>query len=342
MSLNYNNNSIYNNPLKESLLNISTNPDQRESSRTILFDFDYNIEINFTKNKLNEKNQITQTNKISTSKYTKYNAIPKILFEQFSKMANIYFLIIAFLQMIKEISNADGKPVILLPLSVVVLINGIKDFYEDWKRKISDDEENSKKTYIYNPLNKCFDLKEWKDIKIGDIIKINDNEFFPCDCLIISTSEQNGICYIETKSIDGETNLKFKKANLKIITEFNKEGNNNNNLTDEDRLKRFDGCKIQCEKPNEFIYEFNGKFIFNLLNENPTFLENENFLLRGCSLKQTKFIYAFVIYVGHDTKVMKNSPILKDKVSKVEKIMNHQIFVVFIILIFISLISSIE
>ena len=59
-------NSTFNNTLKDSLLNISTNPDQRESSRTILFDFDYNIEINFTKNKLNEKNQITQTNKIST------------------------------------------------------------------------------------------------------------------------------------------------------------------------------------------------------------------------------------------------------------------------------------
>ena len=334
-------NSTFNNTLKDSLLNISTNTFPRESSKTVSLDFDYHIEINFTKYKLNEKNQIIQTNKISTSKYTKFNAIPKILFEQFSKMANIYFLIIAFLQMIKEISNADGKPVILLPLSVVVLVNGIKDFYEDWKRKLSDDEENSKKTYIYNPLNKCFDLKEWKDIKIGDIIKIYDNEFFPCDCLIISTSDQNGVCYIETKSIDGETNLKFKKANLKIITEFNKEGNNNNNLTDEDRLKRFDGCIIQCEKPNEFIYEFNGKFIFNLSNENPTFLENENFLLRGCSLKQTKYIYAFVIYVGHDTKVMKNSPVLKDKVSKVEKIMNHQIFVVFIIQVFLSLISSI-
>ena len=154
-------NSTFNNTLKDSLLNISTNTFPRESSKTVSLDFDYHIEINFTKYKLNEKNQIIQTNKISTSKYTKFNAIPKILFEQFSKMANIYFLIIAFLQMIKEISNADGKPVILLPLSVVVLVNGIKDFYEDWKRKLSDDEENSKKTYIYNPLNKCFDLKEW-------------------------------------------------------------------------------------------------------------------------------------------------------------------------------------
>ena len=74
-------------------------------------------------------------NKISTSRYTWYNCFPKIIFEQFSKMSNIYFLVIAILQCYKEISNADGKPIILMPLLIVVSINGIKDFYEDWKRK---------------------------------------------------------------------------------------------------------------------------------------------------------------------------------------------------------------
>ena len=81
------------------------------------------------------KKKHQEYNKISTSRYTWYNCFPKILVEQFSKMSNIYFLIIAILQCYKEISNADGRPVILLPLIVVVLINGIKDFYEDLKRK---------------------------------------------------------------------------------------------------------------------------------------------------------------------------------------------------------------
>jgi Phospholipid-translocating ATPase N-terminal len=39
-----------------------------------------------------------ETNCISTSKYTFLNCIPKILIEQFSKMANIYFLMIAIMQ----------------------------------------------------------------------------------------------------------------------------------------------------------------------------------------------------------------------------------------------------
>ena len=57
-------NSTLNNTLKDSLLNISTNSFPRESSKTIYLDYDYHIEINFTKYKLNEKIQNIQTNKI--------------------------------------------------------------------------------------------------------------------------------------------------------------------------------------------------------------------------------------------------------------------------------------
>ena len=99
---------------------------------------------------LNDRREKIPKNSISTSKYTYYNFLPKILFEQFSKIANIYFLIIAFFQVFKEISNSNGKPVILFPLFIVVSVNGVKDFYEDWKRKKSDDKENSKNTLIYS------------------------------------------------------------------------------------------------------------------------------------------------------------------------------------------------
>ena len=177
-----------------------------------------------------------RVNSISTSKYKFYNALPKILFEQFSKIANIYFLIIAFFQIFKEISNSNGKPVILFPLFVVVSINGLKDFFEDWKRKRSDDKENNKKALVYNSQMKSFEQKLWKEILIGDIIKVKEDEFFPADCILLNTSEESNCCYIETKSIDGETNLKFKKTTKIIkfdkksneLTEINR--NNNNKL----------------------------------------------------------------------------------------------------------------
>ena len=84
-------------------------------------------------------------NKISTCKYNALTFLPKNLYEQFNKLANIYFLILAVLQSIPVISNSGGIPSILLPLSIVLFISGFKDLMEDRKRKKSDLEENNRK-----------------------------------------------------------------------------------------------------------------------------------------------------------------------------------------------------
>ena len=286
---------------------------------------------NINDNTILNKKEKMPYNSISTSKYTYYNFLPKILFEQFSKIANIYFLIIAFFQVFKEISNSNGKPVILFPLFIVVSVNGIKDFYEDWKRKKSDDKENSKNILIYNFTKRNFVKKKWKDVLVGDIIKVKEDQYFPADSIVLTTSEESNCCYIETKSIDGETNLKFKKTNKKIIEILN-------NSKEKENLINLDESIIYCQQPNEFIYEFNGKFIGK--NNVEFFLDIDSFILRGCSLKQTGYVYALVIYVGHDTKIMKNSVSAKEKVSKIEHIMNNQIIIVFILQFIIGIVSS--
>jgi phospholipid-transporting ATPase len=51
-------------------------------------------------------------------------------------------------------------------------------------------------------------MKVWKDIRVGMIVKCMENEFFPADMVLLSSSGRKGICYIETKNLDGETNLK--------------------------------------------------------------------------------------------------------------------------------------
>ena len=318
------------------------NKKNRLESKSEAKSFNYIINIDFSKRKYISENLKNRKfsknipkNTISTSKYTYYNALPKILLEQFSKIANIYFLIIAFFQIFKEISNSNGKPVILFPLFIVVSVNGLKDYYEDWKRKKSDDQENNKNTLIYNAKKKTFVKKQWKDILLGDIIKVKENEFFPADCILLNTSEESNCCYIETKSIDGETNLKFKKSNKDILEIIQ-------NKKDKENLVLYDKSTIQCLPPNEYIYKFSGKFIPNGNdNNNEIFLDIDNFILRGCSLKQTAYIYGVVVYVGHDTKIMRNSVSAKEKVSKIEHIMNHQIIIVFIVQFIIGAVSSI-
>jgi phospholipid-transporting ATPase len=206
----------------------------------------------------------------------------------------------------------------LLPLTVVVSINGLKDFLEDWKRKKSDDEENNRTCQVFDKLNNTFCQRKWEEIKLGDILKINENEYFPADLVLMNSSEPNGICYIETKNLDGETNLKFKQANGDIARQI---------IDENQSMRNFQG-KLECKKPNEFIYEFDGKFTPN--QGEIQYLDKNCFLLRGCSLRQTQYVYGFVVYVGHNTKIMKNSPSARHKMSRIENIMNIQIIVVFL------------
>ncbi len=70
----------------------------------------------------NQEINETTNNMISTTKYKWTNFISKIMIEQFSKTANMYFLIIVLLQTISIISISMNKPIQLLPLLFVVIV----------------------------------------------------------------------------------------------------------------------------------------------------------------------------------------------------------------------------
>lgn len=252
-------------------------------------------------------------NKIHTSKYNCLTFIPKNLIEQFTKLANVYFLIIACLQTIKEISTSNGVPVTLFPLTFIVIITAIKDIYEDLMRHRSDHEENSRKVLVLRDGEFCH--TSWENLLVGDIIKIQENEYFPADVLILRTSEVKGQCFIETKNLDGETNLKHKKAHKDLSTDFNSKSLWE--LRDH----------FSYERPNPFLYTFTGTY------HNDNFkipMNSNNFILRGCSLRNSKFVIGIIAYTGHDTKIMLNSTKARAKRSKVEMLMNKLIITVFL------------
>lgn len=188
-------------------------------------------------------------NAICTSKYTVISFLPKNLFEQFSKMANVYFLFIMVLQIIPQISITGGQPAILLPLMFVCAVSAVKDLFEDIKRHRADDQENNRKTLVLNLKTGKFESKQQKEIRVGDIVKCLNNEFFPADLVILNSSGRKGICYIETKNLDGETNLKHKLANKDIMPI----------CQNEDDLASLQ-AEVQCEGPSDKIYQFDGRF----------------------------------------------------------------------------------
>ena len=82
-----------------------------------------------------------------------------------------------------------------------------------------------------------FAEKPWKDIRVGSIVKVKDGELFPCDLLVISSKGKDGFLYVSTKSLDGETNLKLKKAHVDFY----------------DKVLPITGT-LKCEPPNNQLY----------------------------------------------------------------------------------------
>ena len=120
--------------------------------------------------------------------------------EQFSKYANIFFLFTACIQQIPNVSPTNRYTTIL-PLGIVLIVAALKEAKEDIKRHQSDADLNTRKAKVLE--GSSFVDKPWRSIKVGDIVRVESNESFPADLVILSSSEPEGLCYIETSNLDG-------------------------------------------------------------------------------------------------------------------------------------------
>lgn len=89
------------------------------------------------------------SNAVYTTKYTIINFIPKNLWEQFHRFANVFFLFIALLNFVPDV-EAFGKEIGYIPLLFVLTATAIKDIFEDYRRYRSDREVNNKLCRVYD------------------------------------------------------------------------------------------------------------------------------------------------------------------------------------------------
>ena len=260
------------------------------------------------------------TNAVHTSKYSIWSFLPLNLFFQLTKLANLYFVVVIILQLIPQISNSYGKPTYAYPLAFVMSVSMVKDFFEDRARRISDDQENNKVVRMEDGNS-----KKWGELGIGDVIIVSQGEHFPADVVIVDVSDGEKLAFVETKNLDGETNLKSKICPT---------------LPNGARLPQtLNGWVVQCEPPSDKIYQFNG--VLSNGRGVDIALSYDNFCLRGSSLRNTEYVVGIVTFTGSDTKVMRNSVPSAQKQSKLEYETGKYILQIFLTMLGLCLVAAI-
>ncbi|XP_064005288.1 phospholipid-transporting ATPase VD isoform X2 [Pogoniulus pusillus] len=258
-------------------------------------------------------------NKIRTTKYTLWNFLPRNLFEQFHRVANLYFLFLVVLNWVPLV-EAFQKEITMLPLVAVLTIIAVKDGLEDYSRYKMDKQINNLVTKVYSRKQKKYIDECWKNVNVGDFIRLSRNEIIPADMVLLYSSDLDGFCYIETAGLDGETNLKQRQ----VVSEMDPENFSS---------------RIECESPTDDLNCFRG-FVEHS-NKERVGLSKENLLLRGCTVRNTEAVVGIVVYAGHETKAMLNNSGPHYKRSKLERRVNTDILWCVLLLLLMCLTGAI-
>lgn len=238
----------------------------------------------------------------------------------------------------------------------------LRSSMQQQQMRIELNEKNNyqgrKSTSARQPLDQRWAKTYWQNLKVGDFVVLRNDDAVPADIVVLSSSEPDGLCYVETQNLDGETNLKIKRS-LQATNEIK---------TPEDcELAKF---YIESEPPHANLYSYNGVLKWKVENndlirtettrrrqdssvqvddtsaELETIDETTNFdsdddddretvshekteavtgnsvLLRGCVLRNTGWVIGLVLFTGNETKIMLNSGKTPSKRSKMEKATN--------------------
>lgn len=305
-------------------------------------------------------------NTITSSRYTVYSFLPKQLYAQFSRVANIYFFVIAILQMIPGWSTT-GTYTTIIPLLVFMGISMVREAWDDFQRHRLDKEENMKDVTI---LTKDINAKNEEKISNTQLDEFNIKNDMATDIPTTHFTnfkllQENHDVYLQTTqwkhlkvgdfvvlkqddwvpadllllTCNGENNETFietmaldGETNLKNRSphiELNKLASSASGLANINAI-------VTVEDPNNDLYNFDGNLElqdsnYNTLKKYP--IGPENVIYRGSIVRNTPFVVGMVIFTGEESKIRMNAtknP--RVKAPKLQKQINLIIvFMVFVV-----------
>ena len=182
-----------------------------------------------------------------------------------------------------------------------------------------------------------FNKDYWKNVKVGDFVRLYNDEEIPADIVVLNTSDPDGACYIETKNLDGETNLKVRQA---LHCSRDIRGSR------ECEKAEF---RIDSEPPTANLYAYSAAARWQQRSsKDPEAPSSEmaepisinNLLLRGCSVRNTKWVLGVVVFTGQESKIMLNSGITPSKRAKIARRLNWNVIYNFFILFGMCLVAA--
>lgn len=315
-------------------------------------------------------------NRISTTRFTVITWLPKSLFLQFQRAANVYFAFVCCCVLF------DFSPIMwsstVIPFCAVLLWTALKDMYEDLRRKRDDDAENLRRCLRFDFAEKAFREARWRDVRCGDVLLSFGDEALPADVMLIYTC--GGQAFISTVNLDGETNLKERRAaegftaitsemKLEVVLQADKsflgvQSNNSAlavvNAEASRGVSEFleQDLEVTLAEPKAGLTELDGSFdlrapssqssevLSHMKVSMPGRLHFEHFIPRGCVLRNTPYIISMVAYCGGDTKTRLNVASTQAKISNMQVYLNRGVqglvVTLFVFDLYAAIFSAIE
>ncbi|CAD6573573.1 MAG: Putative aminophospholipid-translocase [Tremellales sp. Tagirdzhanova-0007] len=293
-------------------------------------------------------------NLVRNQKYTVITFIPLVFYEQFKFFFNFYFLVVALSQFIPAL-KIGYIVTYVAPLAFVIAVTMGKEAYDDYSRYLRDREANATRYLVLLPQPSTISpsLSERRNggppnlgesslpkpqtrsipsaaIKVGDMVLLEKNQRVPADMVLLTTSEDEGTCFVRTDQLDGETDWKLKVA----IGETQKAGEADVASAEGSlygTLQLFFKLLVlyslnKADPPIKDIHTFYG--VLNLSSVTPgTSVEHsiplsvENVLWANTVLAAGSAV-GLVVYTGKETRAVLNTSEPETKMGTLEKEVN--------------------